>query len=108
MYTDLKELKLFFFGIYSVDSIAEIWAPLLMGVPLLIVPKDMTTNTECFISLLDRCGVSRLVLVPSLLKAMLSLITSRSQLNGRLCRLFFMECNKKEIHCDVKNLFLTK
>ena len=68
---------------YSVDSIAEIWAPLLMTVPLLIVPKDITTNTESFISLLDRLQVSRLVLVPSLLKAMLSLIRSRSQLQSK-------------------------
>lgn len=57
-----------------VDSIAEIWAPLLIGQPLEIVAKPVTQDTQRFIDLLDRCKITRLVLVPSLLRAMLSLL----------------------------------
>lgn len=59
-----------------VDSIAEIWAPLLIGQPVEIVAKDVTQDTQRFIDLLDRCKISRLVLVPSLLKAILALLKS--------------------------------
>ena len=59
-----------------VDSIAEIWAPLLIGQPVEIVAKAVTQDTQRFIDLLDRCKITRLVLVPSLLKAMLTLLKS--------------------------------
>lgn len=62
-----------------VDSIAEIWAPLLIGVPIHIVPKQVTQDTQRFIDLLDRCRITRLVLVPSLLKAMLTLLKDRNK-----------------------------
>ena len=62
-----------------VDSIAEIWAPLLIGVPVHIVPKAVTQDTQRFIDLLDRCEISRLVLVPSLLKAILTLLKSEPE-----------------------------
>lgn len=61
-----------------VDSIAEIWAPLLIGQPVEIVAKSVTQDTQRFIDLLDRCKVTRLVLVPSLLKAMLTFLKSRT------------------------------
>lgn len=61
-----------------VDSIAEIWAPLLIGQPVEIVAKAVTQDTQRFIDLLDRCKISRLVLVPSLLKAILALLKSEA------------------------------
>ena len=60
-----------------VDSIAEIWAPLLMAVPVVVVPKSVSRNTELFVDLLDQCGVTRLVLVPSLLSAILTDVQDR-------------------------------
>jgi non-ribosomal peptide synthetase component F len=59
-----------------VDSIAEIWAPLLIGRPVEIVSKSVTQDAQRFIDLLDRCKITRLVLVPSLLKAILTLLKS--------------------------------
>ena len=38
-----------------VDSIAEIWAPLLAGIPVHVVPKAVTQNTEQFINQLESC-----------------------------------------------------
>lgn len=60
-----------------VDSIAEIWAPLLIGRPIEIVSKSVTQDAQRFIDLLDRCKITRLVLVPSLLKAILTLLKSQ-------------------------------
>lgn len=65
-----------------VDSIAEIWAPLLIGQPVEIVAKAVTQDTQRFIDLLDRCKISRLVLVPSLLKAILALLKYESSENS--------------------------
>jgi acyl-coenzyme A synthetase/AMP-(fatty) acid ligase len=55
-----------------VDSIAEIWAPLLRAVPIVIIPKIITQNPEVFIATLESHCVTRLVLVPSLMSAILA------------------------------------
>lgn len=54
-----------------VDSVCEIWGPLIKARSLLIIPKTITVNPEHLVSLLDRYKVGRLVLVPSLLKSIL-------------------------------------
>ncbi|HYK20228.1 MAG TPA: amino acid adenylation domain-containing protein, partial [Pyrinomonadaceae bacterium] len=55
-----------------VDSIWEIFGPLLKGVPLVIIAGEVVKDTERFIDALDKNRVTRLVLVPSLLRAMLA------------------------------------
>ena len=55
-----------------VDSIWEIFGPLLGGVPLVIFAEDVVKNVEQFIDALAQSSVTRLVLVPSLLRAMLA------------------------------------
>lgn len=77
-FTD-EEVGCFKTALTFVDSIAEIWAPLLIGVPLHIIPKNITQNAELFVDLLDQYKVSRLVLVPSLLQAMLAYAKSRKK-----------------------------
>lgn len=62
-----------------VDSMSEIWAPLLIGQPVEVVSKPVIQDAQRFIDLLDRCKITRLVLVPSLLKAILTLLKSRAQ-----------------------------
>lgn len=66
-----------------VDSIAEIWAPLLKAVPVVIVPKIVTQNPETFIATLESNRVTRLVLVPSLLSAMLTYIAANKSMVER-------------------------
>ena len=60
-----------------IDSVAEIWGPLLAGKPLLLLPKNFTEDTERFIELLDQYKVTRLFVVPSLLRAILSILKGR-------------------------------
>jgi non-ribosomal peptide synthetase component F len=62
-----------------VDSIAEIWAPLLKAVPIVIIPKIITQNPEVFIATLESHCVTRLVLVPSLMSAILTYFSGNSK-----------------------------
>jgi amino acid adenylation domain-containing protein/non-ribosomal peptide synthase protein (TIGR01720 family) len=54
-----------------VDAVAEIWAPLLAGVPLAVLSRDARTDTLQMVEELEKQKVTRLVLVPSLLRAIL-------------------------------------
>jgi len=69
-----------------VDSLSEIFVPLLQGVPTVIVPDDAAKDPRRLIDLLAATGVTRLVLVPSLLRDILALDDVSDRLRGlRLC-----------------------
>ena len=67
-----------------VDSIWEIFGPLLQGVPLVIIPDDVVKDPQRFITALAENDVTRLVLVPSLLRVMLELNEDLAQQLGKL------------------------
>ncbi|SRR5258706_1724109 len=52
-----------------VDSVWEMLGPLLAGVPIVIIPDKL--DPEAFISLFEQHGVTRIVLVPTLLRVLL-------------------------------------
>ncbi|HEX8275451.1 MAG TPA: amino acid adenylation domain-containing protein, partial [Longimicrobiaceae bacterium] len=54
-----------------VDSVWEVFGPLLAGVPSVLVPDDEARDPEALAAILARHGVTRVVLVPSLLRALL-------------------------------------
>jgi amino acid adenylation domain-containing protein len=54
-----------------VDSVWEIFGPLLRGIPTLIIPDDAIADLRLFVQMLAAGRVTRLVLVPSLLRAIL-------------------------------------
>lgn len=54
-----------------VDSVSEIWGPLINGLAILILPKTITLDPEKLIEKLDNYQIERMVLVPSLLKSIL-------------------------------------
>jgi amino acid adenylation domain-containing protein len=64
-----------------VDAVWEIFGPLLAGVPSVIVPDEIVLEPELFVDLLAKHEVTRIVLVPSFLRAILS---SVPDLGGRL------------------------
>ena len=72
-----------------VDSIWEIFGPLLHGVPLVIVPDEVVKDVNRFIGTLNEAKVTRLVLVPSLLRAMLE----TDGIGARLSRLKWWMCS---------------
>ncbi|MFO0762661.1 MAG: amino acid adenylation domain-containing protein [Byssovorax sp.] len=87
------------------DSIWEIFGPLLQGVPAVLIPSEILKDTRRFVDALAEHRVSRLVLVPSLLRAMLDThadlghrlpelrtwTTSGEALPAELCRRFLAE-----------------
>jgi amino acid adenylation domain-containing protein len=54
-----------------VDSVWELFGPLLKGVPSIIIPEEDVKDTRRLIETLAEKRVTRIVLVPSLLRAML-------------------------------------
>src|SRR6185295_1579221 len=54
-----------------VDSIWELFGPLLKGVPTVLLPAALNYDLDAFMRTLARFRVTRLVLVPSLLRTML-------------------------------------
>ncbi len=54
-----------------VDSVWEMLGPLLAGVPTVIIPDEDLLDPERFIALLEQHGVTRIVLVPTLLRVLL-------------------------------------
>ena len=54
-----------------VDSIWELFGPLLKGVPTVLLPAALNYDLDAFTRTLARFRVTRLVLVPSLLRTML-------------------------------------
>ncbi|XP_031828206.1 nonribosomal peptide synthetase ebony [Nomia melanderi] len=64
-----------------VDSVSEVWGPLLQGRTLVVVPKHVTKDPERFVRVLDKHQIQRLVLVPSLLHSMLMYFSLREKEN---------------------------
>ena len=64
-----------------VDSVWEIFGPLLQGVPTVIIPAALAQDPFQLIQLLAQYQVTRLVLVPSLLRAMLDEVKTKHALS---------------------------
>lgn len=54
-----------------VDSVWEMLGALLAGIPTVIIPDEIVLDPEAFIRLLGQHGVTRIVLVPTLLRVLL-------------------------------------
>ncbi|MBM3225604.1 MAG: amino acid adenylation domain-containing protein, partial [Candidatus Tectomicrobia bacterium] len=54
-----------------VDSVWELFGPLLQGVPVVLLPSDVVRDPERLVQTLAQHQVSRIVLVPSLLRVLL-------------------------------------
>jgi amino acid adenylation domain-containing protein/non-ribosomal peptide synthase protein (TIGR01720 family) len=88
-----------------VDSIWEIFGPLLQGVPVVIIPEDEAKDCERLIELLSIHCVTRLVLVPSLLAVVLD---TGTDLAKRLPALKYCVCSGERLSLDLVNDFTEK
>lgn len=68
----------------SIDAIDEIYAPFLRGARVVMIPHTVVTDPRKLVALLENEGVTRMILVPSLLRIIL---TADDQLARRLTRL---------------------
>jgi len=85
-----------------VDSIWEIFGPLLQGVPLVILDDDAVKDPARFIDALSAARVTRLVLVPSLLRVMLE---SNDDLAERLPHLRICVCSGEGLPVELAAAF---
>ena len=98
-------------SISFVDHIWEIFGPILKGIPLAFYPKALQIDTPAFIEALSRDRVTRIVLVPSLLKSMLAFpqagkalqhlhtwISSGETLESTLVSSFYALMQNEQVH----------
>jgi amino acid adenylation domain-containing protein len=85
-----------------VDSIWEIFGPLLAGVPNLIIPHEAARDPEEMLQLLAREHVTRMVLVPSLLR---TLLDRAPNLQRRVPKLKLWTCSGEVLPGDLAKRF---
>lgn len=66
-------------ALINVDSVAELWAPLLNGIAVLVIPPIVTNDPSKLVDLLESYKVERLVLVPTLLTSILAYLSLRDE-----------------------------
>jgi amino acid adenylation domain-containing protein len=87
-----------------VDSIWEIFGPLLAGVRNVIIPEQALLEHEQFVQLLAKHEVSRIVLVPSLLRVLLD---QGSELAASLPKLTLWSASGEALPADLARRFIT-
>jgi amino acid adenylation domain-containing protein len=55
-----------------VDAVAELLSPLLHGVPVVVAPTRLVQDPPAFVAMMAANGITRIILVPSLLRALLA------------------------------------
>jgi amino acid adenylation domain-containing protein len=85
-----------------VDSVWEIFGPLLAGIPTVIIPEEKLKDVPQLVATLADCRVTRLVLVPSLLAAMLD---SLDDLGARLRALKYWVASGEALSADLARRF---
>ncbi|HLG69967.1 MAG TPA: amino acid adenylation domain-containing protein, partial [Chloroflexota bacterium] len=85
-----------------VDSVAEVFGPLLQGVPLVMVPDEVVLNVERLLALLAEEQVTRIVVVPSLLGALLD---AEPELGRRVPRLKYWVTSGEALTAELSRRF---
>jgi amino acid adenylation domain-containing protein len=85
-----------------VDSVWEIFGPLLAGVPNVIIPQETIGDPEELLTTLAREQVTRIVLVPSLLRMLLD---HAPQLGRRVPQLRLWTCSGEVLPRDLAERF---
>ncbi|MBD2775784.1 non-ribosomal peptide synthetase [Iningainema tapete] len=85
-----------------VDSVWEIFGPLLQGIPTVIVPDSVVLDPPKFVATLAHHNVTRLVLVPSLLRVLLE---NEDDLQLRLPKLKLWVTSGEAISIDLLQNF---
>jgi non-ribosomal peptide synthetase component F len=78
-YSATEKCAVFKTALTFVDSVSEIFGPLLNGLKLIVVPKDITVDPERLVDLLQKYRIERLVLVPTLLRSLLMYLPLQNQ-----------------------------
>ncbi len=85
-----------------VDSVWEIFGPLLQGIASVIIPDDIVKDPQQFVQILAAHSVTRIVLVPSLLRVLLD---NESSLKERLPALKYWICSGEALPLELVRHF---
>lgn len=85
-----------------VDAVCEVWGPLLAGVPAAIATQGESIDIWRLVALLERQQVTRIVLVPSLLAALLNHLPD---LERRLAALHLWMCSGEALPATLAHRF---
>ncbi|WKB54419.1 non-ribosomal peptide synthetase [Eleftheria terrae] len=88
-----------------IDALWELFMPLTRGQQVLVVPQAAAQDPARLVELLGTAGATRIVLVPSLLRAMLD---SGPELQRRLHRLTYWSCSGEALGSELATLFRQK
>ena len=88
-----------------VDSVWEIFGPLLQGVPIVLISDEVLKDTKHLVETLADHKVTRIVLVPSLLRAM---IDNSNELASRLPELKYWVSSGEELTKEMIEQFMQK
>ncbi len=87
------------------DSYWEMFGPLLQGIPVVIMPDEVAKDADRLVQELEAHGVSRLVLVPSLLRVMLTLPGVGRRLRSIKLWVTSGEALSPELSCSFRQIF---
>ncbi len=85
-----------------IDSLWELFGYLLQGTPTVIIPDEIVQDPKSLVDTLARHGVTRLWLVPSLLRVILQ---TQAELQERLPELTFWVCSGEPLPGDLASQF---
>lgn len=83
-----------------VDSVTEIWSPLLCGKRLVIFPTKVTQNVERFIENLEKFSIGRIFVVTSLVRNILAFLNLRKGDKRQLQSVRIWECSAETVTKD--------
>lgn len=89
----------------TVDSVTEIWGPLLQGMCLVVVPKEVTKNPSKLVEVLEEFQIERLVLVPTLLRSLLMYLPLQENSKKLLYNLKIWVCSGEPMSLQLAKEF---
>jgi non-ribosomal peptide synthetase component F len=83
-----------------VDSVTEIWSPLLCGKRVIIFPTKVTQNVEAFVDHIDKYKIGRVFVVTSLVRNILSFVNLKKK-SGKLASVKYWDCSAETVTKDI-------
>lgn len=104
-YSETEIYGIFKTALTFVDSVTEIWGPLLCGLALVVVPKEVTKDPSRLVEVLEEFKIERLVLVPTLLRSLLMFLPLQENNEKLLHRLKIWVCSGEPLSLQLAKEF---
>lgn len=104
-YSETETYGVFKTALTFVDSVTEIWSPLLQGMCLVVVPKEVTKNPSKLVEVLEEFKIERLVLVPTLLRSLLMFLPLQENSEKLLYNLKIWVCSGEPLSLQLAKEF---